>query len=97
MLCWSVFRGGRDENRILTLVLKGDNPRFPRMTTMPSAAKLAHRLTGTIERPGSTETLDKYPPPGTGTPRPAATSHHSPKATWRHIFAHHGGAQPLEN
>ena len=41
---------------------------------MPSAAKPAHRLTGTIERPGSTETLDKYPPPGTGTPRPAATS-----------------------
>jgi hypothetical protein len=77
ILCKCMFRGGRDENRILTLVLKGNNPRFPRMKTMPSAAKLAHRLTGTIERPGSTETLDKYPPPGTS--RPGTCSDQSPR------------------
>ncbi len=40
----------------------GNNPRLPRMTRMPSATKLARRLTGTIERPGSTETPPQYPP-----------------------------------
>lgn len=64
---------------------------------MPSTTKLAHRLTGTIERPESTETPDKYPATSADTPTPHSDRHHPPKATWRHIFTHHGGAPPLEN
>jgi len=44
---WTVVRPGRARKiRSLTLVLEGNNPRFPRKS---STTMLTHRLTGTTE------------------------------------------------
>jgi hypothetical protein len=36
----SAFRGGSDKKQALTRALDGNNPRFPRTTTVPSTTKL---------------------------------------------------------
>jgi len=43
---WCPTRGGQGDSESLTLVLKGNNPRFP---WEPSTTMLTYRLTGTTE------------------------------------------------
>lgn len=54
---------GRAENyRTLTCVLTGNNPRFPRTTTVPSTTKLTHRLMAPQTDRGRPEHARKHPP-----------------------------------
>jgi hypothetical protein len=61
-------RAGNVES--LTLVLKGNNPRFP---WKPSTTMLTYKLTGTTEASGSTaaNTSSVHPSPQHGQPQPA--------------------------
>jgi len=58
-----VFRGGRKKYRTLTCVLTGNNPRFPRTTTVPSTTKLTHRLTAPQTDRGQPEHPEIIHPP----------------------------------